>query len=442
MSYKFNPRELADFARFYGFHYDNCDPETLIQDCLNDMERGLRGLPSDLPMRPSYISPGKQITPGKTLLALDAGGTNLRATLVKIDAEGKIHPGETRQAPMPGTRGQLDAKAFFNEIADMVTPLLEEAGSVDGIGFCFSYSIDITEDADGILVDCAKEVDIPDVIGKHIGAGLREALEKRGFKVPRQIVLLNDTVATLLSGLAACSETGGSIDNSIIGFILGTGSNIAYLEKSIPKINFYSESSPQIINTETCNFCSRFRGYLDKEFDATTMRPGTYPQDKACAGAYLGPFTLFALKQAVKDKVISFRRMEDILALPALTTNDCNAFLKNPLSGGPLGSLFDRDERDTLAGVLYLAQIITERAALLSAAVVAATVIRMGAGSNPFVPVRIAIEGSTYKLYKGMREAFDACLHTMLNRENPRSYIISSLENASLFGAAMAALLK
>jgi hexokinase len=442
LSYKFNPCELADFARFYGFHYDNCDPETLIRDCLIDMERGLRGLPSDLPMRPSYISPGKQVTPGKTLLALDAGGTNLRATLVKIDAGGKILPGETRQAPMPGTQGRLGAKAFFNEISDMVTPLLKEAGSVDGIGFCFSYSIDITEDADGILVDCAKEVDIPEVIGKHIGAGLREALEEQGFKVPRQIVLLNDTVATLLSGLAACSETGGGIDEFIIGFILGTGSNIAYLEKSIPKINFYSENSPQIINTETCNFCSRFRGYLDKEFDATTMRPGTYPQDKACSGAYLGPLTLFALKQAVKDKVISFKRSEDILALPTLATNDCNAFLKNPLSRGPLGSLFDRDEGDTLAGVLYLAQIITERAALLSAAVVAATVERMDAGNNSFAPVRIAIEGSTYKLYKGMREAFDARLHTMLNREKPRSYIISSLENASLFGAAMAALLK
>ncbi|MDR2631945.1 MAG: hexokinase [Spirochaetaceae bacterium] len=442
MSYKFNPCELADFARFYGFHYDNCDPETLIRDCLNDMERGLRGLPSDLPMRPSYISPGKQILPGKTLLALDAGGTNLRAVLVKVDTEGKIRPGETRRAPMPGTQGRISAKAFFNKIADMVIPLLEAAGSIDGIGFCFSYSIDITEDADGILVDCAKEVDIPEVIGKHIGAGLREALEEQGFKVSRQIVLLNDTVATLLSGLAVCSETGGSIDESIIGFILGTGSNIAYLEKSIPKINFYSESSPQIINTETCNFCSRFRGYLDKDFDATTMRPGTYPQDKACSGAYLGPFTLFALKQAVKDKVISFRRSEDILALPTLVTNDCNAFLKNPLPTGPLGSLFDQDERDALAGVLYLAQIITERAALLSAAVVAATVERMDEGNNPFAPVRIAIEGSTYKLYKGMREAFDARLHTMLNRKKPRSYIISSLENASLFGAAMAALLK
>jgi hexokinase len=442
MSYKFNPCELADFARFYGFHYDNCDPETLIRDCLNDMERGLRGLPSDLPMRPSYISPGKQIPPEKTLLALDAGGTNLRATLVKVDAKGKIRPGETRRAPMPGTQGRVSAKDFFNKIADMAAPLLKVAGSIDGIGFCFSYSINITEDADGILVDCAKEVDIPEVIGKHIGAGLREALEEQGFKAPRQIVLLNDTVATLLSGLAACSETGSSINESTIGFILGTGSNIAYLEKSIPKINFYSESSPQIINTETCNFCSRFRGYLDKEFDATTMRPGTYPQDKACSGAYLGPFTLFALKQAVKDKVISSKRSEDILALPTLVTNDCNAFLKNPLSKGPLGSLFDQDEHDTLAGVLYLAQIITERAALLSTAVVAATVERMDAGNNPFAPVQIAIEGSTYKLYKGMREAFDARLHSLLNREKPRSYIISSLENASLFGAAVAALLK
>jgi hexokinase len=444
VSYTFDSRELNEFARFYGFHYDVCDAETLIQDCLNDMERGLRGLPSDVPMRPSYISPVASLPPGKTVIALDAGGTNLRAALVRVDDSGKIQPEETRRAPMSGTQGHLDAKAFFNQIADLVVPLFDEAGTVDGIGFCFAYSIDITEDADGILVAVAKEVDIPEVVGKRLGAGLREALEGRGYKVPKRIVLLNDTVATLLAGLANIAGTESAADGVVpmIGFILGTGSNIAYLEKSIPKINFFSENAPQIINTETCSFRSRFIGFLDKAFDATTMTPGTYMQDKACAGAYLGPLTLFAIKQAVKDKVISFRRLDEFLALDSLSTSDCNAFLLNPLSDGSLGALFEKDERDALAAVLYLAQIVTERAAHLSAAVLAATTERMGAGTDPFNPVRIAIEGSTYKLYKGMREALDSRLHAMLNRKTPRSYVIMPIDQASLFGAAIAALSK
>jgi hexokinase len=43
-------------------------------------------------------------------------------------------------------------------------------------------------------------------------------------------------------------------------------------------------------------------------------------------------------------------------------------------------------------------------------------------------------------IYKGMRETLESCLHIMLNREKPRSYVIAPVEQASLFGAAVAAL--
>jgi hexokinase len=80
----FNPQELSDFARFYGFHYDSLDPLSLVKEVLVDMERGLEGKSSSLPMIPSYITPVSRVQPGKTVLALDAGGTNLRASLVRL----------------------------------------------------------------------------------------------------------------------------------------------------------------------------------------------------------------------------------------------------------------------------------------------------------------------------------------------------------------------
>ena len=202
MKKSFSPDALSEFAHYYGFHYDRIDPAALVEDVLIEMERGLRGPDSCLPMIPAYISPVSATTPGKTVIALDAGGTNLRAALVKFDENGKAVTTETRKAPMPGTRGQLGAGAFFNEIADVTAPLFEAAkDKVEGIGFCFSYHMDITKEADGILRVFSKEVDAPEVIGKAIGAGLREALIRRGIKVPDRIVFLNDTVATLLSGL-------------------------------------------------------------------------------------------------------------------------------------------------------------------------------------------------------------------------------------------------
>ncbi|MDR2068428.1 MAG: hexokinase [Spirochaetaceae bacterium] len=450
----FNPGLLAEFARHYGFHYDICDPKGLIRDAMIDMERGLKGQSSNLPMIPAYISPISRVPPGKTVLALDAGGTNLRAALVCFDDQGKALSENSRKVPMPGTKGRVDAETFFNEIAGLVIPLLEEARSagktIEGLGFCFSYPMEITANSDGILLALSKEVDAPEVIGKAIGQGLRDALSRRGTKPPERIVLLNDTVAALLSGLAEIPPNGGKWKGAdiygksggpVIGFILGTGFNIAYPEKNIPKIGFASETSPQIVVCEAGNFHPRYLGILDREYDATTKNPGVYTLEKTSAGAYLGPLTHHILKQAIRDGVLKFRKSGEFLSWPALQTKDLNAFMHTPLAGeGPLGELFGPDEEDALASLVYLTAIITERAALFSAAAVAAAVERTGAGYDPFVPVRIAVEGTTYVIYKGMREALESYLHTLLFSLMPRSYVITPVEQASLFGAAVAAL--
>jgi hexokinase len=77
---------------------------------------------------------------------------------------------------------------------------------------------------------------------------------------------------------------------------------------------------------------------------------------------------------------------------------------------------------------------------MFSAAVIAAAVEKMDAGCDPFSPLRIAVEGTTYVMYKGMREALEAYLRIMLVKDRPRSYVITPVEQASLFGAAVAAL--
>ncbi|MDR2184474.1 MAG: hexokinase [Treponema sp.] len=449
MAYTFNPAELADFARYYGFHYDNCDPLAMMRDVFFDMERGLRGQPSSLPMIPAYIRPVTRVPPGKTVVALDAGGTNLRAALVRFDEGGRVRAGEIRKAAMPGTRGRVTAEAFFDEIAEAAAPLLAggDADGIEGIGFCFSYPMEVRQDGDGILIVFSKEVDAPGVIGRAIGAGLREALERRKLRVPERIILLNDTVAALLSGLAEIPPGGGGADRygaaggPVIGLILGTGFNMAYPEKNIPKIGFASEEAPQIVVCEAGTFAPRWLGMLDREFDAGTRNPGAYTMEKAVSGAYLGPLTFHMLKRAVGDGLLRFERSGEFLALPELQTRDLNAFMHTPLAAeGPIGELFGPGERDALASFVYLTSIITKRAALFSAAALAAAVERAGGAYDPFSPVRIAVEGTTYVMYKGMREALESYLHTILAADKPRFYTIAPVEQASLFGAAVAAL--
>ncbi|MCL2472093.1 MAG: hexokinase [Treponema sp.] len=459
MNKKFDPIALSEFARYYGFHYDRIDPAALVEDVLVEMERGLRGPQSCLPMIPTYISPVSKTIPGKTVIALDAGGTNLRAALVKFDENGKAVAADTRKVPMPGTRGTLGADAFFDEIAAVTAPLIEAANvKVEGIGFCFSYHMDITENADGILMHFSKEVDAPEVIGKAIGAGLRDALSRRNVKAPERIVLLNDTVATLLSGLSELPAHGGLRTGNdcygveagpMVGLILGTGFNTAYPEKCIPKIGFNSPENPMVVVCETGNFIHRYSGFLDREYDSTTRNPGTYTLEKATSGAYLGPLTFHILCRAIRDGLVSFQRAEEFLSWPTLQTRDLDAFLHEPLArNSVIGELFGKDELDAVAGFVYLASIVTERGALFSAAMVAAAVEKSaasekaGAGFDPFVPVRIAVEGTTYLVYKGMRNALETWLHFLLNRDKPRAYAIAPIEQASLLGAAVAALSK
>jgi len=446
----FDPRFLAEFARYQGFHYSVCDPAVLVKDLVIEMERGLRGEASTLPMLPSYLTPLAQARPGKAVVALDAGGTNLRAARIVFDAKGKAVAQETRKAPMPGTQGRLGADQFFDEIAALAAPLLNAGAPVEGIGFCFSYPMEMTKDADGILLGFSKEVDAPEVIGMAIGAGLRAALARQGVKAPERIVMLNDTVATLLSGLAEIPADGGQRRGTdaygieggpVIGFILGTGMNLAYPETRIPKIGFDAPEAPQIVVCESGSFRTRYLGRLDDEFDATLKNPGKYTFEKAMSGAYLGPLTLFMLKRAIADGVLAFRRSEELALMETLPTKDLNAFMHAPLAAeGPIGTLFARDERDALSTLVFLTSLITERSALFSAATVAAAIEKIGAGYDPFVPVRVAVEGTTYVVYKGLRHALEAYLHTMLSGKAPRSLVIAPVEQASLNGAAVAAL--
>ena len=448
---KFNAEELSNFARYYGFHYDAVNPNALVKEVLIEMERGLEGASSSLPMIPSYITAVTRIPPEKTVLALDAGGTNLRSSLVYFNENGEAVAQRTNKTPMPGTSGQLNASEFFNAIADVTIPLLKDT-KVEGIGFTFSYPMEITSDADGILLSFSKEVDAPDVVGKAIGKGLRDALAAKGCKYSGPIVLLNDTAATLLSGLVSISPDGeaiktrndfGAAGGHVIGFILGTGFNTAYPETNIPKIKFNSPSAPQIVVCETGNFDVHYRGQLDKEYDSTTKNPGGYSLEKATAGAYLGPLTLHILKQAIKDNILHFKKSDELSAMTNLETRFLNEFNHAPLSAqGPLGSLFAPNETDALAAVQYLSSIVTERAALFSAAVVAAAIKRVSHSYEPFSPVRVAVEGTTYMIYKGMRRSLESYLHQMLYTDKPRPYIVSPVEQASLFGAAVAALSK
>ena len=201
------------------------DANGLLNKFLSEMDAGLTGDGSSLAMIPAYVDTVDSVPVGKKVAVIDAGGTNLRACLVQFSEQGEVEMSGFSKQPMPGRDVEVSANDFYQVLGDALEPFKDE---FDSIGFCFSYPSTITPDLDGRLLHWTKEIKIPELVGRRIGNGLLKHLKERGFS-DKMVVVLNDTVACLLAGLSEGQTFNAS---SYIGFILGTGTNTAYVENN------------------------------------------------------------------------------------------------------------------------------------------------------------------------------------------------------------------
>jgi len=410
----------------------------LVADLLAEMEAGLAGRPSSLAMIPTWLAPVERMSAGEPVLAIDAGGTNLRAALVSFGTGGPSVEG-FRTAVMPGIEGEVGRDAFFDALASRVADLAVRAGR---IGFCFSYPMEILPDRDGRLLRFTKEIRAPEVEGTLVGAGLREALARAGVRGTRTAVLLNDTTATLLAGRSAVEDPRQY--DGYVGYILGTGTNAAYVESSIPKA---PGAPPQIVVLESGGFAIRGRGDLDEAFDRTTKDPGRYPCEKMHSGAYLGGLALVVLRAAAREGLFSATAARGLEALPALAAKDLSAFLHRPfdVAGRIAGAVRAAEatvgaaDRDLERAYLALDALVA-RAALLAAGVLAAAVLKSGRGTLASRPTCLAVDGSTWAGVPNLAARATAILECRLADERGRYVRIVTPERAPLLGAAVAAL--
>jgi len=406
-------------------------------DFLEQMRRGLEGEPSSLAMIPTYIETAREIPAGRTVIALDAGGTNLRVAAVTFDASGKAAVEDLARHRMPGIDAPIGKEEFFDTLAGYVLPL---AGRSARIGFCFSYPAEIQPDKDGRLIHFTKEVKAQGVDGQLLGRNLSLALQAAGTRNRHTVVLLNDTVATLLAGR---NVPPGRTFADFIGIVCGTGFNASYVEQNrrIRKLGSIDPAGSQIVNTESGSFGPTPRGDIDVAFDATTATPGKYSHEKMISGAYLGPLGLFAAKQAAAAGCFSPAGASAIGALEDLSTRELNDFLLRPDSAdNPLGAIcvhLPAEDRDALR---RLVDTLVERAALLVAITISSVVLKTGKGRDPGIPVRVTVDGTTYWQLASFHQRVQAHMRKLLSGERERSWEIGSVSDAPLLGAAIAAL--
>ena len=420
------------FLAEHKLRASDIDMERLVRVFTEDMINGLEGKENALRMIPTYIEAENDFLKEIPVLAIDAGGTNLRAARISFTRKGEIKTGEIVSRRMPGLENEIPAKEFFSIISDYIRPLAENS---QRIGFCFSYPTEILPDRDGRLIQFCKEVKAPEVVGQLIGKNLLESLGTPG----KPIVLLNDTVATLLAGKSA---TAGKYYDSFIGFILGTGTNTCYIElnSNIQKNKDIDQTRSQIINTESGNFGKAPRSDLDILFDSSTINPGSYTFEKMFSGGYFGGLCLTVMKEAAKEGVFLQETTKQLNSVTDLSSNDANSFSLNPGSDVNILKKCFSGIQDMEKG-LHIIDTLIDRAAKLVAANLAAVVLKTDKGRSSGKPVLITIEGTTFFKMHNLRNLFESYFGEFLSGDRKRYVEFTEVEKSSLIGAALAALI-
>jgi hexokinase len=420
------------FLKNNGLHVDSIDPEAVLVDFLAEMDQGLAGEKSSLAMIPTFITIDKPVPAFKPVIALDAGGTNLRVATVVFDGEGKPKISNLTKHKMPGSDKELSKNEFFEKFVEVLLPFTERA---DSVGFCFSYPAEISSDRDGRLLSWTKEIKAPEVVGEFIGKNIFNRLAQRGHRL--KFSLLNDTVATLLAGKSFdFSQKYGTY----IGFILGTGTNTAYIEHNhnITKRHDLDPNGFQAINTESGNFSKCPRGSIDMEFDLTTENRGQYLFEKMISGAYLGGLCLLALKKAAEENLLSAAGTEWIESLEDLSAIGVDSILRSPSRGILWDSGMVPAEDEEI--IRHLCSSICERAALFVAINVCAVILKSSSGKSFSHPVCVNIDGSVYYKIKGFSRMLEGYLEKILGPKHV-SYKLIRVHDSPLIGAAVAGLM-
>ena len=184
-----------------------------------------------------------------TFLALDFGGTNVRALRLRLDGSGKykVESKVAKPLTLPGVYDYVCADATADEMFDFLAEIIDEAIEGDHetkylLGHTFSFPSEQTNLCNARLITWTKEFATQGVEGKVVNDLLEDALMRRGMKNVVPVAVINDTVAVLLA--AAYKR-----EHTYIGSIYATGQNTCYFE------NFANGSEkPMVINMESGGF--------------------------------------------------------------------------------------------------------------------------------------------------------------------------------------------
>ena len=432
---------IRDFLSRYEMYYKNISARDLFHGFLDEMEKGLAGEKSSLKMIPTYIMESQSITAGKPVIVIDIGGTNVRIATICFDVLGNPVINDYKTYPTPGIQVEISCDDFFRTIARYLEPVISKS---DLIGCCFSFATVPKANKDATVIATGKQLKVKDLVGAKVAESLKKALIEENLESNKKVVVLNDSVAAVLGGEAAC---GNRKFSGHVGFILGTGTNICYVEKSsnIKKIDDVDPIGEMIINVESCGYNGFQRGDIDREFDEMLIDSGEDQYEKMVSGRYQGGLILKVIQKAASEKLFSKKFIEKISSIKDLSAIEIDDFLNYPYCGNRLAQCCASESDTTGANddhdlLYYIIDALNERSALLCAIVLGAVIYKAGIGRDPCCPAYVTAEGSTFYESKNFREKLNYYVRTFLNDEIGLYPEFFKVKDATLIGTGIAGL--
>jgi len=412
----------------------------LVEHIKKEMELGLKkNEGSSLKMLPTYVSKPSGQEKG-TFLALDLGGTNFR--VLKLELKGHHTFGESSKDQFTITEKAMNGSAdeLFNFIADCVGTFLAKSKTTASnnqklpLGFTFSFPVNQTGIASGTLIEWTKGFSTQGVVGQDVVELLNKALIRENIPV-EVVVLANDTVGTMVAH-------GYKDVNCDIGVILGTGTNACYLEKisNIPKFTGKTSKAldEMIVNMEWGGLSgsSLPLNEIDNELDKASKNVGRYRFEKMISGMYLGEIVRLVLLDLSSKKLIFKNGIPSLLKKPyefqtafmSTIQSDKTSDLKEvqQVLKTQLQVESTLEEREIVYDVC---DMVSERAARLSAAAIFAVVSKIGKLKG----CTVAVDGGVFENYPGFREKMESTIRE-LDPSSQISLVLS--KDGSGIGAA------
>ena len=423
-----------EFLRRHNMYYEAMPFETLTDAYIDDIRRGLRGEESTLYMLPSYLNITDAPKAGESVLVLDAGGTNLRAGRVHFDDAGKPVVEDIRKRRMPGTNGTaITADEMFRAIAELALPFAE---GTKRACIAFSYACESLPNGDGRILGLGKEARVTGTTGRLVCEGIETALRALGAKGERKWRLVNDTVGSLLGGMATCDR---SRYDDYIGFILGTGTNTCCLvpASSVTKSpETAAMSGDTVVNLESGQFSRLLRGTVDLEIDAESELHNDHIAEKMISGAYYRVLFGKTLKLAAKEGIISSESGANIEKLGYISSAMIDDFCVSPMGGCAIA-----DALVTEADRIFAEEInkmLLERAAVIAASCIHAIMRLRGFGADKCTAV--CADGTMLRLNPVLLPRMKELLAEYGARHGLGSVEFVFAGDATLLGCAWAAL--